>query len=91
MNAADINKSSSKSASNESNNFDMDNTINNNYYYIPKSSHFRKWIINYVINYFFKNNNLFINNKFIYLHYIDRQNIKNNFTQNDTINELIFI
>ena len=42
MNTADVNKSSSKGILNESNNIDTDNIVENNYYYIPKASHFRK-------------------------------------------------
>ena len=42
VNTADINKSSSKEVLNESNSLVIDNCIDNNYYYIPKASHFRK-------------------------------------------------
>ena len=42
INTADVNKSSSKGVLNESNNIDTDNIVENNYYYIPKASHFRK-------------------------------------------------
>ena len=42
MNTVDVNKSSSKGVLNESNYIDTDNIVENNYYYIPKASHFRK-------------------------------------------------
>jgi hypothetical protein len=42
VNTTDITKSSSKGVLNESNIIDFDNNIDNNFYYIPRASHFRK-------------------------------------------------